>query len=129
MKQTIAIEIDVPDGYELTGEYRKAYHEEYYKIQGNTVAQGPSACEYPILRKIPPVPWAPLHCETTIVLCSDGGWATVYYAAGSTVDKERYKSGFLFPASTPQATKEEISEAVRSLLLSYHEKRDGVRRV
>lgn len=53
MKQTIQVEIDVPEGFELTGEYREVEDGEYFFTTGNTVRSSEYATIYShfILRK------------------------------------------------------------------------------
>jgi hypothetical protein len=41
----------VPDGYELTGEYRQAQDCEYWMNSGSILGKGRSSCAHPILRK------------------------------------------------------------------------------
>lgn len=61
MNQTFNLSIEVPDGYEATGEYRTPTNGETYLTPGGVVATGPAEERYFILRRgwIPPT-WLPV---------------------------------------------------------------------
>ena len=76
-KQKIEIEVDVPEGYEATGEYRIPYERNDYWLGDFGVASGPSSCHRIILRKLPdPIP----EVEGPI------GWPELKWAAKSPDD-------------------------------------------
>lgn len=71
MKQQVTMELDIPEGFEATGEYREVQTQEWYAdINSDHVRQwrcdGPSSSEYLILRKLlPPAPkYIPFTHET-----------------------------------------------------------------
>ena len=65
-KQTLTVDLDVPEGFELTGEYRTAIHDEYYLIDNHLVGCcliNTRSDKYPILREAwKPPAWLPNGC-------------------------------------------------------------------
>ena len=99
-KQKIEIEVDVPEGYEATGEYRIPYERNDYWLGDFGVASGPSSCHRIILRKLPdPIPevegpigwpelkWAAKLRMGTWFLCSQEPrkTATAYVGLGTSI--------------------------------------------
>ncbi len=61
MKQVVMIELDVPEGFEATGEYRRASETEFWLSEHELPLQGPTTCPWPILRKLPAKVEQPRH--------------------------------------------------------------------